>query len=241
MSYEREEIESWDVVKPPPGTTYQWVRLDASPSSRLDWKIEPSEAWIVWDLDLGLFERLPLPLDHPGQLQALIFALTHFRDHVWRPHQKRTAAVNLYHGPLLFPLEGDFFERRNQVGHFLSTLAAALPDLLPKWITFTDTCGLQPFEIAAILHPAAFRGIELPQPETKEGVCLPPLEAVDWSDWKLLSPFLERPMRFLPSGLVTGYWDGLDHLYYLPKFLTPNLQRQLLGFKAAGGILIDIT
>ena len=99
--YEREPVE---------GFTARRVPLAATLYDRLDWK--PSFAIahaaiargerILWDLDLGLFNRLPLPLSDEGQFRACGLAVESLLSEIKGNFLNATIGACLYRG------NGDF-------------------------------------------------------------------------------------------------------------------------------------
>lgn len=82
------------------------IQLDGRMQADLSWK----EAWnaaekyikqglrIYWEIDLGLFDRLKLPLGDHTQFLALCLSLEHFRDTLWKDFQAQTVGLVLYRG-----------------------------------------------------------------------------------------------------------------------------------------------
>lgn len=86
------------------------ISLNAHLDSELNWKSARMQAIdammnglkILWQIDLGLFSALKLPLSNQTQFLSLTLALEHFRDTLWKEFYEHTAEVGLYSG------EGDF-------------------------------------------------------------------------------------------------------------------------------------
>lgn len=57
---------------------------------------------LLWEIDLGLFDRLQRPLGDQAQFQSLVLALEHFRDTLWKRFQEHTAGLCLYRGSAEF-------------------------------------------------------------------------------------------------------------------------------------------
>lgn len=86
------------------------IKLDGKTQADLSWKKEQALAKqcveagyaIFWEIDLGLFHRLPLPLDNQGQFLALTLALEHFRDTLWKEFKHKTLGLSIFRGALDF-------------------------------------------------------------------------------------------------------------------------------------------
>ncbi len=94
----------------PEGFNAVTLSLDASLHSSLAWEdvreyaraLKERGLLILWELDLGLFSHLLLPLGDTLQLKAFGFALDHFYQTVWTEFKKETLGVSLYRGSLDF-------------------------------------------------------------------------------------------------------------------------------------------
>jgi hypothetical protein len=83
------------------------IRLDGKTSSDLNWTPRSEEAvskglGILWEIDLGLFDRLSYPLDHETQLKTLSLALEHFYQSFWSKYQENSVGICLYRGSVDF-------------------------------------------------------------------------------------------------------------------------------------------
>lgn len=94
----------------PPGFNAVRLPLDAQIRSTMDWKkgIEAAAKFrdqgmkILWDLKLGLFSDLTLPLTNDMQFKSLCLGIEHFVMNVWKDFEHSTIGVSLYRGPLNF-------------------------------------------------------------------------------------------------------------------------------------------
>lgn len=91
----------------PEGFNTVSLNLDGKVSAELDWKAieEAAQKYqtqglqLLWNLDLGLFDRLKLPLANQTQFLSLILSLEHLRDTLWKKFKDHTLGVCLYQGP----------------------------------------------------------------------------------------------------------------------------------------------
>lgn len=87
------------------------IRLDGRLKAELDWKgagemarryVEQGLS-LFWELDLGLFSQLPMPLSHQTQYLSLGISLDHFRESLWNEFASSSVGVCYYRG------SADFF------------------------------------------------------------------------------------------------------------------------------------
>jgi hypothetical protein len=86
------------------------ITLNATSDSSLDWQQACQQAresidkgyFIFWKLDLGLFDRLKMPLSDPTQFMALQLALKHFREKIWFEFSSHTFGASIFEGDLDF-------------------------------------------------------------------------------------------------------------------------------------------
>src|SRR5437764_741988 len=75
----------------PNGFNVRRVAVDGRMRSDLNWKEAEEVAQravdagllIFWDLDLGLFSDLPLPLSDQSQFMSLVLSIDHFLETLW--------------------------------------------------------------------------------------------------------------------------------------------------------------
>lgn len=89
------------------------IPLDGRVQTDLNWEnarqkalqaIEKGYA-IMWDLDLGLFNRLFHPLTHQSQFLSLTLSLEHFRDSLWKELKSHSLGITLFRGSADFSQE----------------------------------------------------------------------------------------------------------------------------------------
>jgi hypothetical protein len=94
----------------PPGFDALTITLDGRTQADLDWKNARKEAQfaiekgyaLMWDLQLGLFDRLQHPLTHQTQFLSLTLSLEHFRDSLWKEFKSQTLGISLFRGSVDF-------------------------------------------------------------------------------------------------------------------------------------------
>jgi|GEM_PF-1555037 len=90
------------------GGNTQTVVLDCGPQSTLRWEqaielakeLQSRGQLILWKLDLGLFDRLVMPLSDEAQFCALTMALDQFNERIYPQFANDTLGVVLYEGPV---------------------------------------------------------------------------------------------------------------------------------------------
>jgi len=88
------------------------IKLDGTSTADLSWKKEKELAQaalnagyaLFWSIDLGLFEKLPMPLDNQAQFLSLTLSLEHFRDSLWKEFKAKTIGLSIYRGSVDFSL-----------------------------------------------------------------------------------------------------------------------------------------
>jgi hypothetical protein len=88
----------------------QLVSLDGRLKSDLNWRESQEQAQhymeqgsaILWEIDLGLFSQLTLPLANQTQYLSLGLSLEHFRDTIWKDFKHQSLGLVLYRGTLNF-------------------------------------------------------------------------------------------------------------------------------------------
>lgn len=185
-------------ASPPAGFNALTIRLDGGLRSDLNWKEAEEQAEkaiskgyaLFWDIDLGLFNRLTLPLANQTQFLSLGLSLEHFRDTLWKNFRSHSLGLSIYRGNADFSLGFDWDE--DQTSHFkswlqehdlvvsekgsllaalfcqevaveyLSLLAAYLPDGLPCYL-FLNAASMahDPLKQIQLLNPHRFDSFSL--------------------------------------------------------------------------------
>ncbi len=161
----------------PEGFNAVRIYLDATMRSDLAWHqaVADAERYVaaglklLWDLDLGLFSRLQLPLSDVSQMQALRLSLAHFADIVWPKFANETLGMAVYRGSVdfseRFPWDLEQREVLQSIGsantqlfcrdvcsRYLSAVTAGLPgNLQPYLLMDASTITLERLRLQ-LLH-----------------------------------------------------------------------------------------
>lgn len=128
----------------PPGFNTVKIELDGQLKADLAWKQEREKAlrlieqgyFIFWDMKLGLFSNLTLPLPHQTQYLSLGLSLEHFRDTLWKEFKYKSLGLGVYRGPLDFSVGFPWDDQQ------LSNLQGWLQDRFSDLTTFKQETGL---------------------------------------------------------------------------------------------------
>ena len=228
--------------------------------------INPNEK-IEWEFDLGLNVPF-FPIDDELHFSALKMALARFTKEIWPLVAERTTKAILYRGSSDFassfkwsgsqeenwqgwkegrPKGSDAHLRRlfcaDAFAHYFQMLSHSLPDELPLTLHFdTLGCGTAA-EIRLLLSRERFEHfhVETEQSAATAAVCMPEetlcsgavLEKLD-----RLFASLKEPYRVIEEAFLTESWEGIDRLHVLPETTTTQGKRKLMGFCAAGGLVV---
>ncbi len=230
----------------------------------MNWKIEGNPS--VFEFDLGLHEPY-FPLEDELYFNSLGVALSHFTKEVW-PLFPQARGI-LFRGKADFSSffrwtesqEANYRIWKENLPHndeihlkrlfcaeafvnYFQMLAHKLPDELPLTLVLNAENTGSLAQTLHLLSPERFEHFHLEsgfQFESNVGVCFPP----DSECSRQVLDTLDILLRKLPSykavyePLLTEQWDGLDQIYVLPNALTQRGKRKLMGFKAAGGEVIE--
>lgn len=228
--------------------------------------IDPLEK-IEWDFDLGLNDPY-FPIDDELHFSSLRLALSRFTKELWPLYAERTSNAILYRGSAdfasFFLWSGGQEEnwrawkemrlaapephlRRlfcaDAFAHYFQMLAHALPDELPLSL-YLDTrgCGSaaekrqlrsrERFEHFHIVteESAASLAVCMPEEAHCSGDVLAKLDR--------LFAALKEPYRVIEETFLTESWEGVDRLYVVSEATSAQGKRKLMGFCAAGGLVI---
>ena len=156
-----------------------YIGLDGTVGASLDWaasihradKLAAEGKFILWNLDMGLFQHLPHSLDKEAQLLTLKFTIDHFRETIWEKFKHCTLGVIIYKGDALFKDLGEqalpfsdslaqAYHRRNVAAEYLSHLTALMPESLRIYLWLSVDKNLPLSIILALLNPDKFERIE---------------------------------------------------------------------------------
>jgi hypothetical protein len=244
------------------------ILLDLSERSLLQWNkqvLKGKESVdrglaILWELDFALNEG---SLDDDVRFLTFQLNIQHFNDKIWPIFKDNTLGASLYSGfffkenleyiKALAALLDDacscflfldttpfnrlsFFHSFNQevFGHLHLFLKGPLVEQYPyAFPAFGWDHGASPLGYCAENYMSSCPESALPL-----GLCLskntPPSQFERALDFLGTAPF-----RVIPENLLNQEWEGIDDLILFPDFLSENAKRQVKGFLAAGGRVIN--
>jgi hypothetical protein len=222
---------------------------------------------IEWEFDMGLNAPY-FPIDDELYFSSLKLALSRFTKDIWPLYAERTTGATLYRGSAdfasFFLWTGGQEENWNvwketrlaapeahlrrlfcadAFAHYFQMLAHALPDELPVTLHFCiQGCG-SAAERRQLLSRERFEHFHLVTEESTASlaICMPEealcsgtiLAKLD----QLLTTLIE-PYRIIEEAFLTELWEGVDRLYVIPEAISVQGKRKLMGFCAAGGLVI---
>lgn len=110
------------------------IKIDGGLRADLNWKQAREKAQtyleqgfaLFWEIDLGLFSNLTLPLTNQGQYLSLSLSLDHFRDELYKEFAAHTVGLAIYRGEADF--SADFKWDDHQIQNFQEWLKEAFID-----------------------------------------------------------------------------------------------------------------
>ncbi|MBA2367902.1 MAG: hypothetical protein H0V82_02625 [Candidatus Protochlamydia sp.] len=128
------------------------ISLDGKIHSDLSWQLARQTAlnavqqglFILWHLDLGLFDGLPLPLVNQTQFLSLGLALTHFKETLWIEFKSKTIGICLYKGC------ADFSQTFTWDAQQLANFKEWLEQLFNDVKEFKEEVGASSMELSAL-------------------------------------------------------------------------------------------
>lgn len=244
------------------------IPLDARRKSLLEWHnaIKEANKWIVqnarlfWMLEMDLFDLCKAT---DANAQILMRAIEHFEQVVWNPFKEWSVGVCLYQGScqlddfqvaFLEQLSGSLPDDAEPFlmldGSMISNPILAARSLSKeRFPHFT-------LAVKGIDHPLQEFGWELkPGPKgyigqnvvdhkfntPKVGVCIPYESSSDALE-KIIVYLQENKIAFrlIPEAHITSDWEGLDEIIVDASLLAGNSRRKLMGFCAAGGVVVAL-
>lgn len=228
--------------------------------------LDPLEK-IEWEFDLGL-DTPYFPIDDELHFSSLKLSLAHFTKEVWPIYADRTTGAILYRGSADFasffkwtanqednwkvwkkarPEASTTHLQRlfcaDAFMHYFQMLAHALPDELPLVLHFdTRGCG-SPAEKRQLLSKERFEHFSVVTEESsaKIAVCMPEealCSGAVLAQLDRLFSNLKEPYRVIEEAFLTEMWEGVDQLFVLSEATTIQGKRKLMGFCAAGGLVV---
>jgi hypothetical protein len=130
-------VDNFDSLNP--------IGIDGRVRASLDWTSAIQKATaevdagrqILWQMDLGLFSRLDLPLSNQMQWQALYLSLEQFLKTVWKDFQAHSAGLVIYAGEI------DFSKNFPWDATLVSHWQGWLQDRFGSINALNDECGLK--------------------------------------------------------------------------------------------------
>lgn len=119
------------------------IRIDGSSNSELNWNHAKSQAEeavkkgfaLFWDIHLGLFSDLVLPLGNQTQFLSLALSLDHFKDSLWKEFAYHSVGLSIYRG------EADFSRNFRWDDDQIHSLQAWLADHFPNQEKLAELTG----------------------------------------------------------------------------------------------------
>lgn len=240
------------------------MKLSLRPHDDLHWKVEGDIS--VFELDLGLSDPY-FPLEDELYFQSLSVGLTHFTQKVW-PRFPNARGI-LYRGSADFspffrwsekqetnfqswkeerPLQKEAHLKRLFCAEafvtYFQMLAHRLPDEFPLTLVLDARNTGTLAQTLHLLSPERFEHFHVESGlcfASSIGVCFPSDERCSEAVLEKIDRLLQALPSFKPvyEPLLTEQWDGLDELYVFPEAMSPQGERKLRGFKAAGGVVIE--
>ncbi len=110
------------------------IRINGSLRSDLNWSAAKSRAEeaiakgfaLFWDIHLGLFDDLTLPLGNQTQFLSLGLSLDHFKDTLWKDYADHSVGLSIYRGGADFSQKFKWDD--DQVGHLQEWVKEHFPD-----------------------------------------------------------------------------------------------------------------
>lgn len=148
----------WDGIQASTSAGFNAVTLtlDGRLKADLNWKEAREQAQhyvtqgyvIFWQMNLGLFADLTMPLTHQAQYLSLGLSLEHFRDTLWQEFKDHTIGLQLYRGNADFSLHFPWNDQQ------VRNLQAWLTDRLPTLALLEQETGLH-FAAMSQVDPAS--------------------------------------------------------------------------------------
>jgi len=254
---------------PPEDFNVLRIPLDLSERSLLNWNQASHLATravdkglaILWELQFDLLEG---SLEDETRFLTFQLNIQHFIDTLWKDFQSHTFGIALFRGILQ---EGilDYLKTLaalldEETTCFLFLDASSATDM-KSYLHAVDMTSLSFFcpivkgkmaEKYPWVFPALAWGSgasslgfcsteshpQLPAVHLGYALCLP--ETPLWDQFLVaVDRMKECPFRILPERLLTHEWEGIDKLMIFPQACTEKARRMFLGFKAAGGEIIE--
>lgn len=221
--------------------------------------------FILWEIDFALLEG---SLEDEARFLTLGLAIDHFMATIWPKFQENTFGFLLFRGILSLSNRDQLLDYLRLISAalpdnlfiFLLFDTTNFPDP-SSYFHATNQKAFQPFRLIlkgeyAMRYPFALPALgwdhgasplgffsEKNYPKVDEqritaAICLS--EKVDSSELsRVIEEWETTPFRVIPEEMLTEEWEGIDDLMIFPDAISPQGQRKLLGFSAAGGRIIE--
>lgn len=194
---------------------------------------------VQWFLDFGFFDRLAFPFGDEREAKALHLAIEHFLKSIYAEFEAYTEKVCLYKGSPFFPLGKDEYEGARVFSEYLAYLTANIYDRVPLSLDF-ECEGLEPLKRARLVNRELYSRFIIDMPQKGDKAVLLPSVYSEESAFTGLSEIMAslKEYRVISEPFLVAEWEGLNELYVSSSSITPGAYRKLLGFNAAGGLVI---
>lgn len=139
---------------------------------------------------------------------------------------------------------------RDVASSYLNRLAEYLPDTLPCFVSLDTQNIHDPILANLLVHRERYFPLQILEEERANsmtlGVCFPSADVRLPSHYASLREglaFLQRQkisFRIILENMLTQEWDGLNELMAIGEGISLQTKRKLLGFCAAGGLVISL-
>lgn len=193
---------------------------------------------VEWVLDFGFFDQLCFPLGDEREGKALHLAIDHFLKTVYAEFEAYTERVVLYRGSPVVPLGKDCFEGAKIFAEYLDYLVTNVYDRVPLALDF-ETEGLDPLTRARLVNRELYRRFIKGSEAGDKAVLLPSVYS-DEAAFEGLGEVMKglSDYRVISEPFLVAEWEGLNELYVASASITAGARRKLLGFNAAGGMVV---
>lgn len=249
----------------PTGFDSYLIKLEGRMDSDLRWDLQLKQAlelnergvFVLYYLDLGLFDNLTQPLEDEAQWRSLKLAVDHFVEWFWPQVMENCLGLCIYRGKNTSDLSLPY----------LNQLVVRVPFALPLVLCLDETeiqtdaerlflasrCRFERYVLALTHSHREMRQLAWTPGEhivgnkedenIKEAICLPDTTRCTPDFISQINSLIEQiklPYRVISEEFITAEWDGLDRMYAPVSLFTDDGVRMLKGFEAAGGEVLNI-
>jgi len=244
-----------------PSDSLQWT-IDAPAEEKILWRFDLGLETPYFPIDdemyfqalalaLSKFTREIWPIYQERTDGAILYrGMADFASHFsWTERQKENWHRWIEERP---PAEEIHLRRlfcADAFAHYFQLLAHRLPDELPLSLLFNATGIGTLAERHQLMSRERFEhfqtvveGLPFRNNEAAVALCFPEESYCTDEILKKLDGWMtncKTPFRVIPEAFLTEEWEGVDELYVLREALSPQGERKLRGFQAAGGAVIE--